>query len=44
MYTILSRHYVETYNNEVVKYNLRSGNDFQPNVWEEDLTVLSIVK
>ena len=44
-YEILSRHYMETKNNtKIIKYNLRAGDDFIPNVWEDDLRVLSIIK
>lgn len=43
-YEILSRHYMETHNNQILKYNLRAGDDFQPNVWESDISTLSIIK
>ena len=43
-YEILSRHYMETHNNQIIKYNLRSGDDFIPNVWEDDIKTLHLVK
>ena len=43
-YEILSRHYMQTSNNEIVKYNLRSDEDFQPNIWEDEIEVLKIIK
>ena len=43
-YEILSRHYMQTFNNEIVKYNLRSDEDFQPNIWEDEIEVLKIIK
>ena len=44
-YEILSRHYMETKNNtKIIKYNLRAGDDFIPNVHEPELSTLTIVK
>ena len=43
-YEILSRYYMQTSNNEIVKYNLRSDEDFQPNIWEDEIEVLKIIK
>lgn len=43
-YEILSRHYMETKNAKIIKYNLRAGDDFIPNVWENCLSTLSLVK
>lgn len=43
-YEILSRHYMETHNNQILKYNLRAGDDFQPNVWESDIKTLQVIK
>ena len=43
-YEILSRHYMETKNAKIIKYNLRAGDEFIPNVWENCLRVLSVVK
>ena len=43
-YEILSRHYMETKNAKIIKYNLRAGDEFIPNVWEDDLRVLSVIK
>ena len=44
LYEILSRHYMETSHNKIIKYNLRAEDEFIPNVWESDLKALSIVK
>ena len=43
-YEILSRHYMETKNAKIIKYNLRAGDEFIPNVWENCLKVLSVIK
>ena len=43
-YAILSRHYMETKNAKIIKYNLRAGDDFIPNVWEQNLTTLQVIK
>ena len=43
-YEILSRHYMETKNAKIIKYNLRAGDDFIPNVWEQNLTTLQVIK
>lgn len=44
-YEILSRCYMETsMGTKIIKYNLRSGDDFVPNVHEHELTTLHIVK
>ena len=43
-YEILSRCYMETKNAKIIKYNLRAGDEFIPNVWEDDLRVLSVIK
>lgn len=43
-YEILSRHYMETKNAKIIKYNLRAGDEFIPNVWEQDLTTLQVIK
>lgn len=44
LYEILSRHYMETSHNKITKYNLRAEEEFIPNVWENCLSTLSIVK
>ena len=43
-YEILSRHYMETKNAKIIKYNLRAGDDFIPNVWESDIKTLQVIK
>ena len=43
-YEILSRHYMETKNAKIIKYNLRAGDEFIPNVWEQNLTTLQVIK
>ena len=43
-YEILSRHYMETKNAKIIKYNLRAGDEFIPNVWEQNLTALQVIK
>ena len=47
-YEILSRHYMETKNTKIVKYNLTRSDgydrEFIPNVWEQDLTTLQVIK
>ena len=43
-YEIVSRHYMETKNAKIIKDNLRAGDDFIPNVWENCLSTLSLVK
>ena len=43
-YEILSRHYMETRNANSIKYHLRAGDDFIPNVGESALRVLSVIK
>ena len=43
-YEILSRHYMETKNAKIIKYNLRAGDEFIPTVWEQDLTTLQVIK
>ena len=43
-YEILSRHYMQRSNNAIVKYSLRSDEDFQPNIWEDEIEVLKIIK
>ena len=47
-YEILSRHYMETKNAKIVKYNLTRADDYErefiPNVWEQDLTTLQVIK
>ena len=43
-YEILSRHYMETKNAKIIKYNLRAGEEFIPNVWESDIKTLQVIK
>ena len=43
-YEILSRHYMETKNAKIIKYNLRAGDEFIPNVWESDIKTLQVIK
>ena len=43
-YEILSRHYMETKNAKIIKYNSRAGDDFIPNVWESDIKTLQVIK
>ena len=43
-YEILSRHYMETKNAKIIKYNLRAGDEFVPNVWESDIKTLQVIK
>lgn len=43
-YEILSRHYMETKNTKIIKYNLRAGDEFIPNVWESDIKTLQVIK
>ena len=43
-YEILSRCYMETKNAKIIKYNLRAGDDFIPNVWEGDIKTLQVIK
>ena len=43
-YEILSRHYMETKNAKIIKYNLRAGDEFIPNVWENCLSTLQVIK
>ena len=43
-YEILSRHYMETARTKLIKYNLRAGDTFIPNVWESDLKTLQVIK
>lgn len=44
-YEILSRCYMETsMGTKIIKYNLRSGDDFVPNVWESDIKTLQVIK
>ena len=43
LYEILSRHYMETSSNKIIKYNLKNGDEFVPNAWENDLKVLSVL-
>ena len=43
-YEILSRHYMETKNAKIIKYNLRAGDEFIPNVHEPELSTLQIIK
>lgn len=44
LYTILSRQYLETSKDFIIKYNLRAKEDFQPNIWESELNTISIIK
>ena len=41
---ILSRSYMETSKNNIIKYNLRYGEEFYPNVWEDELKTLWVVR
>ena len=41
---VLSRSYMETTKNIIIKYNLKDGENFYPNVWEDDLRSLYVVK
>ena len=47
-YEILSRCYMETKNAKIIKYNLTRSDDYErefiPNVWEQDLTTLQVIK
>ena len=43
-YEIISRHYMETKNAKIIKYNLRAGEEFIPNVWESDIKTLQVIK
>ena len=43
-YEILSRHYMETKNATIIKYNLRAEDEFIPNVWESDIKTLQVIK
>lgn len=43
-YEILSRHYMETKNVKIIKYNLRAGDEFISNVWESDIKTLQVIK
>ena len=41
---ILSRSYMETSKNNIIKYDLRCGKEFYPNVWEDELKTLWVVR
>ena len=41
---ILSRSYMETSKNNIIKYNLRCDKEFYPNVWEDELKTLWVVR
>ena len=41
---IISRTYMETKKNNIIKYNLKCGEEYCPNVWESELSTFSIVK
>ena len=41
---VLSRSYMETSMNNIIKYNLRCDKDFYPNVWEYELKALWVVR
>ena len=49
LYRVLSRCYLETYTQKIVKYNLKSTDDtevygYVTNVWEDDIKTLRRVK
>ena len=49
LYRVLSRSYMETDTQNIIKYNLRSVdvhdiNGYEPNVWEDDIKTLWRVK
>lgn len=41
---IISRTYMETKKNNIIKYNLKCGEEYWPNVWESELSTFSVVK
>ena len=41
---ILSRSYMETGKNNIIKYNLRCDKEFYPNVQEDELNTFLIIK
>ena len=41
---ILSRSYIETGKNNIIKYNLRCDKEFYPNVQEDELNTFLIIK
>ena len=41
---ILSRSYMETSKNNIIKYNLRCDKEFYPNVQEDELNTFLIIK
>ena len=48
LYRVLSRCYLETYTQKIVKYNLKSTDDtevygYVTNIWEEDIYTLKLV-
>ena len=41
---ILSRSYMETENKQIIKYNLKSKEEYFPNIWEDELSTLYVIK
>ena len=41
---IISRTYMETKKNNIIKYNLKCSEEYWPNVWESELSIFNIVK